>query len=111
MTITGISFRDMVVSAASALENNKEEINNLNVYPVPDGDTGVNMSMTMSRVRTSLGNTNGSLSECAKNVASMTLMSARGNSGVILAMFFRGMSKAFAGLEEAEYHPPFRRGR
>ena len=102
MTITGISFRDMVVSAASALENNKEEINNLNVYPVPDGDTGVNMSMTMSRVRTSLGNTNGSLSECAKNVASMTLMSARGNSGVILAMFFRGMSKAFAGLEEAD---------
>lgn len=102
MTITGISFRDMVVSAASALENNKEEINNLNVYPVPDGDTGVNMSMTMSRVRTSLSSTSDNLSECAKNVAGMTLMSARGNSGVILAMFFRGMSKAFAGLEEAD---------
>ena len=101
MTITGISFRDMVISAANALENNKEEINNLNVYPVPDGDTGANMSMTMDKARTSLGNFDGNLSECAKSVANMTLMSARGNSGVILAMFFRGMSKAFSNLEEA----------
>ena len=77
MTITGISFRDMVVSAASALENNKEEINNLNVYPVPDGDTGVNMSMTMSRVRTSLSSTSDNLSECAKNVAGMKLCGFR----------------------------------
>ena len=102
MNITGISFRDMVISAANALENNKEEINNLNVYPVPDGDTGANMSMTMCTARTSLGDFDGNLSDCAKNVADMTLMSARGNSGVILAMFFRGMSKAFAGLEEAD---------
>lgn len=102
MKINGQLFRDMAISAANALENNKEEINNLNVFPVPDGDTGINMSLTMSGARTELADFDGTVSECADKLASVMLKGARGNSGVILSVFFRGMSKSLKGLEEAD---------
>ena len=102
MVITGSLLRDMCISAANALENNKEEINNLNVYPVPDGDTGINMSMTLRSVSAELEGFEGSISDCANRVARVVLRSARGNSGVILSLFFRGLAKEFSGLEEAD---------
>ncbi len=102
MKINGIIFRDMVISAANALDNSKEEINNLNVFPVPDGDTGINMSLTMSAARTELADFDGTVSECADKLAGIMLKGARGNSGVILSVFFRGMSKSLKGLEEAD---------
>ena len=90
----------MVISAANALDNNKVTINNMNVFPVPDGDTGINMTLTMSAVR-ALNNYDGTVSDCADKIANMVLRSARGNSGAILSLFFRGMAKALKGLEQA----------
>lgn len=102
MKINGDIFRDMVVSAANALDNNKEAINNLNVFPVPDGDTGINMSLTMSECRTELGGFDGTLSDCAEKIANIMLRGARGNSGVILSVFFRGMAKSLKDKTEAD---------
>jgi len=99
MGITGKIYRDMAQSGAALLNDRKEEINNLNVFPVPDGDTGINMSLTMSTV----GKADESLpvGECADKVAGLMLRSARGNSGAILSLFFRGIGKALKGVEEA----------
>ena len=96
--LDGDVYRDMVVSAANALENEKEEINNLNVFPVPDGDTGVNMSLTMSPARSELKGLKGSVAEVSDKVAKTFLRAARGNSGVILSSFFKGMAK---GLKDS----------
>lgn len=98
--ITGAEYAGMIQSAANALHNQKELINRLNVYPVPDGDTGSNMSMTM-RPASELANWTGSLSACAEKLASLFLRAARGNSGVILSLFFRGFAKGFHGVEAA----------
>ena len=100
--IDGDIYRDMVVSAANALENEKEEINNLNVFPVPDGDTGVNMSLTMSPAREDADAFKGTVADVASEVAKNFLRAARGNSGVILSSFFRGMAKGLAGCVEAD---------
>ncbi|MBE6546160.1 MAG: DAK2 domain-containing protein [Ruminococcaceae bacterium] len=100
MTINGTKFYGMLISAANALDNKQEIINNMNVFPVPDGDTGINMTLTM-RTMKNLSDTD-SLSDCAKKAADVALRSARGNSGAILSLFFRGMAKAFRGLEEAD---------
>lgn len=100
--IDGATYVSMVVSAANSIHNEKEAINELNVFPVPDGDTGINMSMTMSPVREELANYSGSISECADKVAGSLLRAARGNSGVILSLFFRGIAKGFAGLESVD---------
>ena len=99
MAITGKLYRSMAMSGAALLAEKKEEINNLNVFPVPDGDTGINMSLTMSTV----GNaTEGmGVGECAEKIAGFMLRSARGNSGAILSLFFRGVGKALKGVEEA----------
>lgn len=102
MTINGADYKKMVVSAANALENEKERINKLNVFPVPDGDTGANMSQTMSSVKEGLKSFSGSISDCAEKVASLLLRAARGNSGVILSIFFRGMAKELKGQEEID---------
>lgn len=101
----------MVMSGAAMLSDRKEEINNLNVFPVPDGDTGINMSLTMSTV----GNASEDLpvGECAEKIAGLMLRSARGNSGAILSLFFRGIGKALKGVEEAnsaELVEAFKRG-
>ncbi len=91
----------MVASAANALDSEKTEINNLNVFPVPDGDTGINMSLTMKPAR-EVQVEPGVLSECAGRVANRLLRAARGNSGAILSLFFRGMAKSFEGKETAD---------
>ena len=98
VTIDGATYASMVVSAANSIHNQKEAINELNVFPVPDGDTGINMSMTMSPAA-ELADYSGSISECADKVASSLLRAARGNSGVILSLFFRGIAKGFAGKD------------
>lgn len=100
VAISGVEYAGMIQSAANALHNQKELINKLNVYPVPDGDTGSNMSMTM-RPASELANWQGSLSECAEKAASLFLRAARGNSGVILSLFFRGFAKGFRGVQAA----------
>lgn len=84
--------------AAKYLEDKKEEVNSLNVFPVPDGDTGTNMSLTMgSAVKTALETEENSAYKVAKAASQGSLMGARGNSGVILSQLFRGFA---AGLEE-----------
>jgi hypothetical protein len=97
--LDGSAYISMVVSAANAIFNEKERINELNVFPVPDGDTGSNMSMTMAAAGSELVGMKGMLSECADKVAALCLRSARGNSGVILSLFFRGIAKGFKGLD------------
>ena len=94
-TINGKLFYEMLVSAANSLENNKQQINDLNVFPVPDGDTGTNMGLTIGAVLNLKPQE--SVSDCASKAASAVLLSARGNSGAILALFFRGFAKATKG--------------
>ncbi len=103
MVIDGEQFQKMCASAANSIDSQKTEINNLNVFPVPDGDTGINMSLTMKAVR-KIRFAPGPLSETAGKVADSVLRSARGNSGAILSLFFRGMAKSFKGLDKAETH-------
>ena len=101
MRIDGKTFSQMCVSAANALDNNQATINALNVFPVPDGDTGINMSLTMSTVQ-DLTAFEGTISECAMRISDNILRSARGNSGAILSLFFRGFAKSLKGLESAD---------
>lgn len=101
--INGAMFRDAVISAAITINNAKREVDELNVYPVPDGDTGTNMSMTIGNAIDELRRMpdNVSISEVASATASALLRGARGNSGVILSLLFRGISKGLSGLLEA----------
>ena len=101
MKIDGKTFSQMCVSAANALDNNQATINALNVFPVPDGDTGINMSLTMSTVQ-DLTSFEGTISDCAMRISDNILRSARGNSGAILSLFFRGFAKSLKGLESAD---------
>ncbi len=101
--ITGNMFRDMVISAANNIENQKNAINALNVFPVPDGDTGTNMSLTISAAAKTMRTINDkSISETSNLVASSLLKGARGNSGVILSLLFRGIAKGLSGLDTAD---------
>ncbi len=112
MRIDAKTLHKMLVSGANALDNNKEAINNMNVFPVPDGDTGINMTLTLSAVRTMEGG-HANVGACAADAASMILRSARGNSGAILSLFFRGLSKAWKGADTvgvAELAAGFRQG-
>ncbi len=106
MKISGNLYRDMVVSAACCLDNNKETINSLNVFPVPDGDTGINMSLTMSGLITDMRSDMESAADAAQKTANIMLRGARGNSGVILSLFFRGIAKAWKLLEADEADIP-----
>ena len=101
MKLNGKKFSEMCISAANALNNDQAVINALNVFPVPDGDTGVNMSLTMSTLQ-NLRNFEGTVSECATKVADYMLRAARGNSGAILSLFFRGFAKSLKGLTEVD---------
>ena len=93
-TINGADFRRLVVSAAAAIEINKQKLNELNVFPVPDGDTGTNMSMTINAAASDLRKLEDpSLDLAAKTAASAMLRGARGNSGVILSLLMRGIAK------------------
>ena len=103
MKLDGPSLYALFISAANALDNNKTAINNMNVFPVPDGDTGINMSLTLDAVRKLDDDfAQKNVSDLSKKIASLILRAARGNSGAILSLFFRGMSKAFANCEEAD---------
>ena len=89
------ALREMVIAGAALLEKNREAVNALNVFPVPDGDTGTNMSMTMlSAVKEMNGREAGSIGEMAEALSKGALRGARGNSGVILSQLYRGFSKA-----------------
>jgi len=101
LKINGQHFRNMVINASNMLEDEKEYVNALNVFPVPDGDTGTNMSMTFkSAVREIENMTTTSISEVSQKIARGALMGARGNSGVILSQIFRGIGKGLEGLDE-----------
>lgn len=100
MRINGKIFSGMCISAANSLDNSKTLINNLNVFPVPDGDTGINMSLTMGTSK-ALDGFDGTISECSERIADLILRSARGNSGAILSLFFRGLARALKGLDSA----------
>ena len=99
--IDALLFREMVSAGAALLEKNREAVNQLNVFPVPDGDTGTNMSMTMMSANRELNSReNISIGEAVGAAAKGALRGARGNSGVILSQLYRGFSKALEGQEE-----------
>ena len=97
-TIHGGLFRSLIINAAASIEINKQALNDLNVFPVPDGDTGTNMSMTINAAANDLRKTEDpSLEQAAATAASAMLRGARGNSGVILSLLFRGIAKRLKG--------------
>jgi len=98
-TIHGGSFRRLVINAAASIEIHKQALNELNVFPVPDGDTGTNMSMTINAAAADLRRLEDpTLEKAAAAAASAMLRGARGNSGVILSLLFRGISKRLKGM-------------
>ena len=101
--ISGGAFKQMVLFGAACITQHKQAINDLNVFPVPDGDTGTNMSLTIQTAAAELRRVQpATLDQAAKATASALLRGARGNSGVILSLLFRGMSKSFKGMEDAD---------
>ncbi len=100
MMLTGEDYRAMALYAFRALDGRKEEINRMNVFPVPDGDTGTNMSLTLSTLDEIPSGL--SLGECTAAVARHTLFAARGNSGAILSLFLKGVSKALSGKQSCD---------
>ena len=100
--IDAAAFREMILCADAALHANMQKINELNVFPVPDGDTGTNMGLTMNNAAVELRKKSfATVDETAACVASALLRGARGNSGVILSLLFRGISRRLKGLEKA----------
>ena len=100
--IDAASFKEMMLCANAALHSNVQTINDLNVFPVPDGDTGTNMALTMDKAASERKKKEfGTIAEAADCVASALLRGARGNSGVILSLLFRGISKRLKGLDTA----------
>ncbi len=102
--ITGLMFRDGIISASNNINSNREAVDALNIFPVPDGDTGTNMSMTISAAAKEVEQMpdDSTIADVSKRCASALLRGARGNSGVILSLIFRGFSKAFKGLDSAD---------
>lgn len=103
LVIQGYQFKNAVISGSNYIAKYKKQVNELNIFPVPDGDTGTNMSMTagaaadgVSALSEDIG-----IGEAAKKVSSTMLRNARGNSGVILSLLFRGLAKGLEGLHEA----------
>ena len=102
-TINGTDFRRLAISAAAAVEIHKQQLNELNVFPVPDGDTGTNMSMTINAAAADLRKLEDpSLEKASSAAASAMLRGARGNSGVILSLLMRGISKKLKGAENCD---------
>ena len=102
-TMNGADLRRMIISAAAAVEIHKQALNELNVFPVPDGDTGTNMSMTIAAAAADLrGAEDPALGAAAKIAASAMLRGARGNSGVILSLLFRGISRKLKGQNSCD---------
>ena len=102
-TVNGADLRRLIISAAAAIEIHKQALNELNVFPVPDGDTGTNMSMTINSAAADLRKTEDpSLEKAAAVAASAMLRGARGNSGVILSLLFRGISRKLKGESDCD---------
>lgn len=103
MNISGKTLRDAIISGANNIVNNKSMVDELNVFPVPDGDTGTNMSMTITNALPELKMMSDGVTvgQVANTAASAMLRGARGNSGVILSLLFRGLSKGLSGKTEA----------
>ena len=102
-TINGADLRRLIINAAAGIENNKQALNDLNVFPVPDGDTGTNMSMTINAAAADLRKIEDpTLEKAAATAASAMLRGARGNSGVILSLLFRGISKKLKGAAKCD---------
>lgn len=101
MTVSGAMLKEMFLTGAALLEKNRAYIDSLNVFPVPDGDTGTNMSMTMQSAVREIQNCKGSnVSDIAAAASLGALKGARGNSGVILSQILRGFARALSGKEE-----------
>ncbi len=102
--ITGVMFRDAIISGANNISNSRQAVDALNIFPVPDGDTGTNMSMTIGNAAKEMATLpdDCTLEDASARCASALLRGARGNSGVILSLIFRGFSKAFRGVKEAD---------
>ena len=102
--VSGSDLRTMLLGAAAIVENKKQKLNDLNVFPVPDGDTGTNMSMTLNAAAAELRKLpeDALLTKVADTAASAMLRGARGNSGVILSLLFRGFSKKLKGAETCD---------
>ena len=102
--ISGKILRDAIISGANNINNQRSRVDELNVFPVPDGDTGTNMGMTVGAAVRELQAMDDSctVGEAAKTAASAMLRGARGNSGVITSLLFRGFSKALEGKKEAD---------
>lgn len=102
--ITGKMFRDGVISASNNIANSRSEVDALNIFPVPDGDTGTNMSMTIGAAAKEMAvlPDDCTIGDASARCASALLRGARGNSGVILSLIFRGFSKGFKGFETAD---------
>ena len=102
-TMNGAELRRLIINAAAAIEIHKQALNDLNVFPVPDGDTGTNMSMTINAAAADLRRAEDpTLEKAASIAASAMLRGARGNSGVILSLLFRGISKRLKGEERCD---------
>lgn len=101
--ISGIQLKNAIISGCNNIIKHKKAVNELNIFPVPDGDTGTNMSMTISAAEAALDGINeeSTVFETAKKIASAMLRGARGNSGVILSLLFRGFSKGLVDCEKA----------
>ena len=98
--VSGTLFKKMVTNGAVNLKNNHKEIDSLNVFPVPDGDTGTNMQMTMmAGIKEVKNNETESIRDISKILSRGLLMGARGNSGVILSQFFRGLYTEIAKID------------
>ena len=102
--INGRLLRDAFISASNNIANNRQAVDELNVFPVPDGDTGTNMSMTISAAARELERIgdDAEVGEVAKVAASALLRGARGNSGVILSQFFAGTAKGLTSCDKAD---------
>ena len=101
--IQGKTLRDAMISASNSLAQKKQSVDELNVFPVPDGDTGTNMSMTLANAARELSRLEDpTVSEVADTASAALLRGARGNSGVILSLLFRGFSKGLKGQTEAD---------
>ena len=100
-TIDAKLFRTMFLAGAKNLEAKKEYINELNVFPVPDGDTGTNMTLTIMSAAKEVSALpeDATLREICKAISSGSLRGARGNSGVILSQLFRGLCKVFSEID------------
>ena len=99
--LDGEIFSQMIISGANNLYNNKQTVDDLNVFPVPDGDTGTNMSLTITALsKELLSKKPSTVTKSADTMAFAALRGARGNSGVILSQFFRGISKSMKGMKE-----------